>query len=210
MSILSTLILPGYNFNYSYDSVENTSFVKCVESYKGMCISKSYYLQDGHTVHNMLVWDDQTNSPKTIEYSSSKIRNPDAHKSFVDASPEIILRAKMYEENIRMKELKSYRKQLAFELRKVHSIEIKAIQKHDLNIKRLRELKENTSSERYMICLKLLTLIIRNDFKKSLRSQLITWLESKGNRCYDLTPFTYKQWVCLENKMKSVYVHKEN
>ena len=210
MSIMSTLILPGYNFNFPYDSDVNKPFAKCFSSYEGMCISKSYYLQDGHTVHTMYIWDEELNKPREVEYSSSKIRNPDAHKSFVDASPEIILRAKHYEDKIRFNENKLQRDKLALELRKLHTLEVKAVNRWELNIHRLRELRKNTNDERYMICLKLLTLTVRNDFKKSLRSQLIEWMRFEGRRFNNLTPFTYKQWVCFEHKMKSVYVHKEN
>lgn len=53
------------------------------------------------------------------------------------------------------------------------------------------------TTARRRACVKLLkTRKFRSDFRRSLRDQLVAWLETPEERQYD-SPFSYRQWECL-------------
>ena len=198
MSIFSTVLKSGYKFEHKYDSAENAPFVKCVETFKGMCIAQDSYTRDGYSHQLMYVWDTIEEKPKWIEYQSERVKNPDAYKSYIDATPEIIIRAKQYEQKIKFDNMLKERKLTAVKLINIHKKEVKITNKFRLSMRRLRTLRTNTNEKRYLICLNLLISPIRNDFKKSIRSQILEWLEIEGPRKDNLTPLSYKQWVAIE------------
>lgn len=159
------------------------------EEYKGKCIAESekngYHDSDFY----MTVWDDITNSPKTILFATTRGWSYPSYASYVDATDEVFAKFERYKHMKLVEAQKTKRNEKAVFLWKQHSEDYVLCKKIGCSINKIRKLRTFQNGE---AAIKLLTSNLRSDFRKNLKKQLVNWLVSKEN-IYN-SPFSPRQW----------------
>lgn len=195
MPIYRAELATGYNSQYSVHHEVNKPFVNVIESYVGKCIRE--YEVNGYSDSDfyMVVWDDELNAPKSVLFATTRGYMSIEFSSRVDATPEVLEKYREWNARVESHVRQQERTEKAKKLRELHSIEVKAAQKNNISIKKLRRYGSIIFIDRYQSCLTLLTSNLRSGFRKSLRDQLVNWLSS-DNPAHK-SPFSENQWRYL-------------
>lgn len=198
----------------------NGETVYVVDAYVGKVISQwernGYHDSD----FGILVWDDETNAPKSFETWTTRFAPPRVLIDRPDATPETLAKYKAWQREQTRKRMDASRKAYATVLRKLREDIRKAAAKHGIpyaNILRTRDQSTRWSNiHRLGKVVRLLNTNVKSDFKKSLQTRLVEGLKSPGKYACPLSPkqlnycdaygarqgSMYSNWGAVETPLK--------
>lgn len=154
-------------------SVNDFRYYYIHEEYKGMCIEDREYNTYWDSDFYMIVWDEESQSPKKIVYASTAYPSGPAMRSYVDATPEV---KEKYQRYLKA-EYRRVKIQAAWDRRAMH---IKAAEKMGISRKDYFKLYQCYGDEIMRKIEKLLSAKLRSEFRKSLKEQIMSWLGDKN------------------------------
>jgi len=159
------------------------------ETYQGCCISERERNGYDDSDFYMTVWDDELGKAYETMFATTRFWSYPAMGSYVDATPEVMEKYDSWKKEEYKKAVKERRKLGLKNRHKKMKGVIKASRKNDLKVSRVMKLT-SFSDRMYEGCMKLLTSDLRSEFRKSLKGQLIKWLN--GESPYK-SPFSGRQ-----------------
>lgn len=181
--------MPNLAYDERYAQGPTVYYTK--EIWHGACLHKTEnYIYDGDSLYNMVVWNAAEGKPETVTYGDT--RGVARGHATVDATPEVLAAYKAWvkaRDEAVAKAKREARIMRALDERKTL---IKAAKDNGFKYGALIEARKNWGFENRRAIEKLLTANIRSGFKKSLRQQVIDWLNNADKRFYKL-PLSGKQ-----------------
>ena len=164
------------------------------ETYVGCVI----YLGEHNGYHDSdfyaIVWDDENEKAKKVEYASTRGWSYPNYATFADATEEVLEKYAAWQKHqARLSHIRhklSDRRKLQ-EDRMDTGLSVKLIRRLDFRL--------GHSSDHYEACIKLLRTRhndrFRSEFRRNLAEQLYTWLEDVEPKY--TSPFSRKQWMYI-------------
>lgn len=155
-------------------------------SYIGLCIKEREQNLYHDSYFYMIVWDEEKQEPKSIEFATTAAGCGRAFASRADATPEVMEKynahCRKIDRHIKARKLIEKRREW---IKIARALELDCY----LPVKQLFVHLNRDMSERLV---KLLTTKLRSKFRISLRDQIVSWLTS-ADRKYD-SPLSPRQW----------------
>jgi len=156
------------------------------EEYQGKCIRE--WENNGYDDSDfyMCVWDEETQAPKSICFATTRGWTYPSYGSFVDATPEVLQAYQAYE----TKRLRKNRICEKWENRKEYMRIAK--QAGLANYLQVIKLSKVTPYGMWSNVVRLLTTNLRSSFRKSMREQIVNWVNDPAPK-YN-SPLSKRQW----------------
>lgn len=161
----------------------------------GLCIKDREYNGYHDSDFYMTVWDEEKNAPREICFASTRGWSYPAYGSYVDATPEVMAKYEAYLAAKLEEARKDARKVKAQTILANRKIAKSAAAKWGFPYHRLISLRKH---EKYVAILGLFNLRVRSSFKKSMRDQIVKWLNDPAPK-YNF-PLSKKQSQYLLTK----------
>lgn len=157
------------------------------ETYQGCCVSERERNGYDDSDFYMTVWDDELGKAYETMFATTRGWTYPAMGSYVDATPEVIEKYDAWKKEEYKKAVKERHKLGLKNRQEKLKVLVKAARKNDLKVS---QVKKVASLNDYMFegCMKLLTSNLRSDFRKSLKTQLIGWLNGESEYSSPFSP----------------------
>lgn len=163
----------------------------------GKCIREREYNGYDDSDFYMLVWDDEINAPREIQFASTRGWTYPCMGSSVDATPEVRAKYEAYEQKRAIEARKAIRKSKASVHLANRKLLKEAAERHGVPYGKAVQIRKLQKSAEI---LHLFSMKPRGDFKKSLQARLISWLLEDKHE-YP-APFSKKQLEYINGPQK--------
>lgn len=160
------------------------------ESDHGMCIKEEERNGYSDSDFMMLIWNPETKSASWYCFASTRGWSYPCYGSKADATPEVLASYKAWREEIAAKERMREAIKRVCKQRKANAADRQIARLYGVELSQVRKLRTFYSPDMVDALYKLLGSALRSEFRKSLKKQLIQWLEGRGK--FD-KPFSPKQ-----------------
>lgn len=162
-------------------------------TYEGKCLKN----RERNGYHDsdflMLVWDDEIEAPRWIEYASTRGWSYPAYGSWVDATDDVKEKYEAWLVECAKKQVKYERKERAKKALRVREAFKKITEDYNLTVAeamKVRAIRKKMTDEKFRGLMSLFSKRVRSSFKKSLRKQVIAW--AREDNGYE-TPLSKRQ-----------------
>lgn len=160
------------------------------ETDHGCCIKEEERNGYDDSDFMMLVWNPETKSASWICFATTRGWSYPCYASRPDATPEVLEAYYKWENERRLQWERERKAKALCSLRKRNASDRAIARFYGVDVNQVRKLYNFYSPDFVETLYKFLGSNLRSEFRKSLRKQLITWLEGRGK--FD-KPFSPKQ-----------------
>lgn len=160
------------------------------ETFVGCCISERERNGYDDSDFYMTVWDEEKQMAYEIQFATTRYWCRPAFGSNVDATPEVVEKYEAFMARVRERKRITRRKEGIVSRHNKVKENVFLARKNEVSVNSIKKLRSVYDHETFEACAKLLKSKLRSEFRKSLKAQLISWLN--GERDYP-APFSYKQ-----------------